>query len=183
MQLVIYFKLSVIFLCGVILAVFFYFKELPNELLHHFLHFCLFISYPLALLSISACYFCCNFCFLKHKTSIFEFRAYVIYQNLEQLWTSDWCQVGRSHVRMLELDHEESWAPKNWCFWKVWRRVEKTLESPLDCKEIKPVKPKGNPSWICTGRTDAETEAPTVWSLDVKNWLIGKDPDAGKDWR
>ena len=86
----------------------FFFKELPNEMLHHFLHLCLFISYPLALLFIAACYFCCNFCFLKHKISIFEFRAYVIYQNLKQLWTSDWCQVGSSHIWMLELDHEES---------------------------------------------------------------------------
>ena len=96
---------------------------MPNELFHHFLHLCLFISYRLALLFISACYFYCNFCFLKHKTSIFEFRAYVIYQNLKQLWTSDCCQVGSSHGWMLELNHEESWAPMNWCFWKVWRRL------------------------------------------------------------
>ena len=83
---------------------------------------------------------------------------------------------------MWELDYKESWEPKNWCFWTVV--LEKTLESPLDCKEIQQVHPKGNQFWIFTGRTDAEAEAQTiVWPPDVKNWLIGKDPDAGKDWR
>ena len=86
-----------------------------------------------------------------------------------------------SHVWMWELDHKESWAPKNWCFWTVV--LEKTLESLLDCKEIKPVNPKGNQSWIFTGRTDAEAEALILWPPDVKNWLLRKDPDAGKDWR
>ena len=86
-----------------------------------------------------------------------------------------------SHAWMWELDHKESWVPKNWCFWTVvW---EKTLESPLDCKEIKPVNLKGNQSWIFIGRTDAKTEAPILWPPDAKNWLIRKDPDAGKDWR
>ena len=78
----------------------------------------------------------------------------------------------------------ESWtikAPKNWCFWTVL--LEKPLESPLDCKEIQPVNPKGNQSWILIGRTDTEAEAPILWPPDVKNWLTGKDPDAGKDWR
>ena len=75
---------------------------------------------------------------------------------------------------MWELGHKESWVPKNWCFWTVV--LEKTLESPLDCKEIQLVHPKGNQFWIFIGRNDAEAEAP-------KNWLIGKDPDAGKDWR
>ena len=84
-----------------------------------------------------------------------------------------------SHVWMWELDYKESWEPKNWCVWTVV--LEKTLESPLDCKEIKPVNPKGNQSWIFTGRTNAE--APILWPPDVKNWLTGKDPDAGKDWR
>ena len=84
-----------------------------------------------------------------------------------------------SHVRMWELACEESWALKNWCFWTVV--LEKTLESPLDCKEIKPVNPKGNQSWIFTGRTDAE--APIFWPPDGKSQLIGKDPDPGKDWR
>ena len=82
---------------------------------------------------------------------------------------------------MWELDCEESWAPKNWCSWSAV--LEKTLESPLDCKEIKPVNPKGNQSWIFTGRTDAEAEAPILWPPDVKNWLIWKDLEAGKDWR
>ena len=80
-----------------------------------------------------------------------------------------------------ELDNKESWAPKNWCFWFVV--LEKTLESPLDCKEIQPVNPKGNQSWRFVGRTDAEAETPILWPPDVKNWLNGKDPEAGKDWR
>ena len=82
---------------------------------------------------------------------------------------------------MWELDHKESWAPKNWCFWTMV--LEKTLESPLDCKEIQPVHPKGNQSWIFIGRTDAEAETPILWPPDAKNWLIGKNPDAVKDWR
>ena len=82
---------------------------------------------------------------------------------------------------MWELDHKESWALKNWCFWTVV--LEKTLESPLDCKEIKPLNPKGNESWIFIGRTDAEAETPKLWLPDVKNWLTGKDSDAKKDWR
>ena len=86
-----------------------------------------------------------------------------------------------SHVWLWELDYTESWPPKNWCFWTVV--LEKTLESPLDCKEIKPVSSKGNQSWIFIGRTDAEAETPIPWPPDVKNWLLGKDPDAGKDWR
>ena len=86
-----------------------------------------------------------------------------------------------SHVWIWKLDHKESWAPKNLCLWTVV--LEKTLESLLDCKEIKPINPKGNQSWIFTGRTDTEAEAPILWPPDVKNWLIGKDPDAEKDWR
>ena len=85
------------------------------------------------------------------------------------------------HVWMWELDCEESWVPKNWCFWIVV--LEKTLESPLDCKEIQPVHPKGNWSRIFIRRTDAEAETPILWSPDVMNWLIWKDPDTGKDWR
>ena len=81
---------------------------------------------------------------------------------------------------MWELDYKESWAPKNWCFWTV---VLKTLESSLDCKEIQPVHPKGNQSWIFTGRADVEAEISILWPPDVKNWLIGKDLDFGKDWR
>ena len=82
---------------------------------------------------------------------------------------------------MWELDHKESWAPKNGCFWTVL--LKKAPESPLDCKEIQPVNPKGNQSWIFIGRTDAEVEALILWLPDVKNWLFRKDPDAGKDWR
>ena len=79
-----------------------------------------------------------------------------------------------------ELDYKESWAPKNWCFWTVV--LEKTLESPLDCKEIQPVHPKGDQSWMFIGRTDVEAEPPVLWPPDAKSWLIWKDPDAGKDW-
>ena len=82
---------------------------------------------------------------------------------------------------MWELDCKEGWALKNWCFWTVV--LEKTLESPLVCKETQPVHPKGNQSWILIGRTDAEAETPILWPPDSKSWLIGKDPDAGKDWR
>ena len=82
---------------------------------------------------------------------------------------------------MWELNYKESWTPKNWCFWTVV--LEKTLESPLGCKEIQPVHPKGNLSWIFIGRTDAEAETPILWPPDVKSWLICKDPDDGKDWR
>ena len=85
------------------------------------------------------------------------------------------------HVWIWELDHKESWAQKNWCFWSVV--LKKTLESPLDRKEIQPVHPKGDQSWIFIGRTDAEAETPILWPRDVKNWLTGKDPDARKDWR
>ena len=81
---------------------------------------------------------------------------------------------------MWELDCEESWAPKNWCCWTVV--LEMTLESPLDCKEIQPVHPKGDWSWVSIGRTDAEAETPVLWPPHAKSWLIGKDPDAGRDW-
>ena len=96
-------------------------------------------------------------------------------EQLKNWWFSN------SPVWIWELDHKEGWAPKNWCFQTVV--LEKTLESPLDCKEIQPIYPKGNQSWIFIGRTDAEVEAPTLWPPDVKNWLIWKDPDAGKDGR
>ena len=86
-----------------------------------------------------------------------------------------------SHVWMWELDYKESWVLKDWCFWTVV--LEKTLESPLDCKEIQPVHPKGNQSWIFIGRTDAAAEATVLWPPDVKSWLIREDPDFGKDWR
>ena len=82
---------------------------------------------------------------------------------------------------MWELDHKEGWVLKNWCFWTVL--LEKTLESPLDCKEIQPIHPKGNQYWIFIGRTDAEAETPLLGPPDAKNWLIGKESDAGTDWR
>ena len=85
------------------------------------------------------------------------------------------------HVWMWELDYKESWALKNWCFWTVL--LEKTLENTLHCKEIQPVRPQGNQSWIFIGRADAEAVTPVLWPPAVKNWLTGKDSDAGKDWR
>ena len=95
--------------------------------------------------------------------------------------SSESYDFSNSHVQMLVLNHKEGWSPKNWNFWVVM--LEKTLESHLDCKEIKPVNPKGNQSWIFIGRTDAEAEVPILWPPDAKNWLLRKDPDAGKDWR
>ena len=95
--------------------------------------------------------------------------------------SSQSCGFSSGHVWMWELHYKESWALKNWCFWTVV--LEKTLESPLDCKEIQPVHLKGNQSWIFIERTDAEAETLILWPPDVKNWLIWKDPDAGKDWR
>ena len=86
-----------------------------------------------------------------------------------------------SHVWMWDLDYKESWVLKNWCFWTVV--LEKTFESLLDSKEIKPIHPKRNQSWIFIGRTDAEAETLILWPPDGKNWLTGKDPDAGQDWR
>ena len=85
-----------------------------------------------------------------------------------------------SHVWMWELDCEECWAPKNWCFWTVV--LEKTVESPLDCKEIQPVHSKGDQSWVFFGRNDTKAETPVLWPPLAKSWLIGKDSDAGRDW-
>ena len=90
-------------------------------------------------------------------------------------------KVWSGHVWMWELDYEEGWEPKNWCFWTAV--LEKTFESLLDCKKIKPVNPKGNQPWILIGRTDVEAKAPKLWPSDVKSQLTGKDPDAGKGWR
>ena len=86
-----------------------------------------------------------------------------------------------SHLWMWDLDHKEGWAPKNWCFWTVV--LVKTFESPLACKEIQPVNPKGNQTWISIGRTIAKAETPILWPSDAKSRLIRKDLDAGKDWR
>ena len=91
------------------------------------------------------------------------------------------CGFSSSHVPLWELDYKEGWVPKHWCFRIVV--LGKTLESPLDCSEIKPVNPKGNQLWIFIGRTDAEMEASILWPRDMKSWLTGKDSDAGKDWR
>ena len=90
-------------------------------------------------------------------------------------------EFSSSHVCMLELNYKENWAPKNWCFWTVV--FQKTLESPLGCKDIQPVYPNGNQHWIFIRRTDAEAETPVLWPPDAKNWLIWKDPEARKDWR
>ena len=94
--------------------------------------------------------------------------------------SSQGCGFSSSHVWMWELDYKESWVLKNWCFWIVV--LDRTLESPLDCKEIRPVHPKGDQSWIFIGRTDAEAETPILWPPDMNSWLIRKDPDAEKDW-
>ena len=91
------------------------------------------------------------------------------------------CGFSSSHVWVWELDYKESWAPKNWCFWTLV--LENTLESHLDFKEVQPVHPKGNQSWIFIGKTYAEAETPILWPPDAKNWLIGKVLDAGKGWR
>ena len=114
-----------------------------------------------------------------------------IWQSYTACWKTETslCKQTFDHISKLwffpvvmyvcELDHKEGWAPKNWCFQIVV--LEKTLESPLDCKEIKWINPEGNQPWIFTGRTDAEV--PILWPPDVKSWLTGKDPDAGKYWR
>ena len=108
--------------------------------------------------------------------SILKSRHYFAYKGL----SSQSYGFSGTHVWTWELDHKESWVPKNWCFWTVV--LEKTLESLLDCKEIQPVHPKGYQPWMFIGRTDAEAETPILWPPDVKSWLIDKDPDAGKDW-
>ena len=106
----------------------------------------------------------------------------IILRMLKNHWMVYFKRVNFSdHVWMWELDSKESWASKNRCFWTVV--LEKTLESPLDCKDIQPVHPKGDQSLVFIGRTDVEAETPTLWPPDSKNWHFGKDPDAGKDWR
>ena len=111
----------------------------------------------------------------KAMTSILKQRCYFANQGP----SSQSYGFTSSHVWI--WDYKESWAPKNWCFWTVL--LKKTLESPLDCKEVQPVHPKGNQSWLLTGRTDVEAETPILWPPDVKSWLIWKDSDVGKDWR
>ena len=114
---------------------------------------------------------------MRNLDSILKSRHYFANKGL----SSQSYGFSSSHAWMWELDYKESWAPKNWCFWTVV--LKKTLESPLDCKEIQGVHPKGNQSWIFIGRTDAEAETPILWPPDAKSWLIWKVPDAGKDWR
>ena len=108
-------------------------------------------------------------------------NIFMVQLSYQYMTTSQSYGFSSSHVQIWKLDYKEGWKLKNWCFWTVV--LEKTLESPLNCKEIKPVNPKGNQSWISIGRTDAEAETPILWPPTVKSWLIWKDPDAGKDWR
>ena len=137
----------------------------------YFLKFCFIFSH----ISISETPVACTLdCILSQKTLI----LYWIFFKYFSLY----CSFGNfslSHAWMWELDYKESWAPKSWCFWTVV--LEKTLESPLDCKEIQPVHPKGGKSWVFIGRTDVEAETPILWPPDAKCWFIWKDPDAGKD--
>ena len=114
--------------------------------------------------------------FLHPEKFIILKSFYIIVKKLNQGYV-----FSSSHVWMWKLDYKESWTPKNWCFWIVV--LEKTLKSPLDCKEIQPVHPKGNQSWMFIVRTDVEAEAPINCPPDAKSWLIWKAPDAGKDWR
>ena len=114
---------------------------------------------------------------MANLDSILKSRHYFANKGL----SSQSYSFSSSHVWMWELDYKESWVLKTWFFWAVV--LKKTLESPLDCKEIQPVNPKGNQSWIFIGRTDTEAETPIFWPPNAKNWLIWKDPDAGKDWR
>ena len=115
---------------------------------------------------------------MTNLDSILKNRHYVVKKGP----SSQGYGFSSSHVWMWELDYKESWAPKNWCFLTVV--LEKTLESPLDCKEIEPVHPRGgDQSWVFIGRTDVEAEIPILWPPDAKSWLIWKDPDAGEDLR
>ena len=113
---------------------------------------------------------------MTNPDSILKNRRYFVNKGP----SSQGCGFSSGHVWMWELGYKESWAPKSWCFWTVV--LEKTLESPLDCKEIQPVYPKGDQSWVFIARTDVEAETPILWPPDVKSWLIWKDSDAGKDW-
>ena len=116
-------------------------------------------------------------CYLFFVTSIKKQRHYFANKGP----SSQDYSFSSGHVWMWELNYKESWVLKNWCFWAVV--LEKTLESPLDCKEIQWVHPKGDEPWDFFGRNDAKAESPVLWPPDAKNWLLGKDPDAGKEWR
>ena len=120
-----------------------------------------------------------------HNEILFSFKKEIWYCYIVNYFankgpSSQGSGFSSGHVWMWELDYKESWAQKNWCSWTVV--LEKTLESPLDCKEIQPVNSKGNQSWVFIGRTNVEAETPILWPPDVKSWLIGKDSDAGRDW-
>ena len=117
---------------------------------------------------------------MTNLDSIFKSRDITLLTLCKGLYSQSY-DFSSSHVCMWEFDREEGWVAKNWCFWTMV--LEKTLESPLDCKEIKPVNPKGNQSWLFIGRTDAEAEAPTLRPPDAKSWLIRRDPDTGQGWR
>ena len=121
----------------------------------------------------------------KEATTKIMKRSWKLGENINKasIWTKVKSKLwfSSSHVWMWMLDHKKGWVPKNSCFWTVG--LKKTLESPLSCKEIQPVNPKGNQPWIFIGRIDAEAETPILWPPDAKSWLIRKDPDAGKDWR
>ena len=121
--------------------------------------------------------------FELHFTGFYQPRQHIKRQRhylVNKGPSSQGCGFSSGHVWMWELDYKESWAPKNWCFWIVV--LEKTLESPVDCKEIQPVHPKGHQSWVFIGRTDFEVATPIPWPPYEKSWLIWKDPDAGKHW-
>ena len=115
---------------------------------------------------------------VRNLDSVFQSRDITL---LTEVYVVKSMFFSSSHVQMWELANKEGWAPRNWCFWTVV--LEKTLESPLDCKQIKPVSPKGNQPWIFFWRTVAEAEVLILWQPDAKSWLTGNDPDAGKDWR
>ena len=131
---------------------------------------------------ISSCPTRLFFCFHVWKKSYDQPRQHIKKQRhyfASKGPSTQSCGFSSGHVWMWEVDYKESWAPENWCFWTVV--LQKTLERPLDCKEIQPVHSEGDQPWIFIGRTDAET--PILWPPDAKNWLIGKDPDARRDWR
>ena len=117
----------------------------------------------------------------KAMTNLRQHIKRQIHSFVNKVLSSQSYGFSSGHVWMWELGCKESWALKKWCFWTMM--LEKTLEGSLVCKEINPVNPKENQSWIFIGKTDAEAETSIVWPPDVKNWLIGKDPDAGQDWR
>ena len=117
---------------------------------------------------------------VRHVWATEQQQHYTIHHYILVQLSSQGYGFSSGHVWMWESDYKESWVLKNWCFWTVV--LEKTLESPLDCKEIQPVHFKGDQSWMFIGRTDVEGEIPILWLPDAKSWLIWKDPDAGKDW-